>query len=213
MKEIFPNLWLGSLLSVSEIKATVTAPIIVPTQKNAEFSCMDRHIHPSLMITRRNEVIHHWTVISILDSPKLINLVQSILQQLIEENRCTHVVWKLPDTSQAPFLSTMLSSILHTIDEGLGHHQNNNSNNNNNNKACCLIHCAKGISRSVATCAAWLISRRHCQTIQEAMELIRLKTNNAVISPNMGLLASLRAIEQCQGNVIDAMARIKSSEQ
>jgi protein-tyrosine phosphatase len=215
MQEIFPNVWLGSLSAVGEVAAAAAEVIADPNQSvttsSSSSSCCRTTDHPANDPQISNS-IHHWTVISILDSPKLIHLVQSLLRQLIEEKRCTHVVWKLPDTRQAPFLSTTLSSILRIIDEGIDHPSNNNK------KSCCLIHCAKGVSRSVATCAAWLISRRHCLTVQQAMEMIQQKitattTTKATIRPNMGLVASLRAIEQCQGNVCDAMDRMKSSQQ
>ena len=74
----------------------------------------------------------------------------------------------------------------------------------------CLVHCAQGISRSAAVIAAFLLYRKECVTIQEALHTIRLV--RSCVQPNIGFLAGLRAIEQCDGNIVAAIDRMKRHE-
>lgn len=70
----------------------------------------------------------------------------------------------------------------------------------------CLIHCVKGQSRSVTVCAAWLLSRKKFHTMKNALDHIR--SCRPSIQPNIGFISYLHAIEQCNGNINDAIDRI-----
>jgi protein-tyrosine phosphatase len=120
---------------------------------------------------------------------------------LVDERVVEHIVWKLPDKANADFLSKKLVSILESIDRVVVEAPGNNQ--------ACLVHCAQGISRSAGVCAAYYISRRK-SSLQDALATIRLVRPQ--VQPNLGILASLRAIEQCGGNVEQAMKRMKKKE-
>ena len=137
-------------------------------------------------------------MISILDSPKLLAFSKSVLKDSIDKGNCTHVVWKLADKPSAVFLSPELKSLFETIDEGISQ--------NDNGDTACLVHCAKGVSRSVATVAAWLISRKSL-SLSHSLDMIR-QTAQPDAMPNMGFLASLRALEKCSGDIDKAMQRL-----
>ncbi|KAG7355139.1 flavin-binding monooxygenase-like protein [Nitzschia inconspicua] len=203
MQEIIPTLWLGSIAALREIGSldppTTSCSSVSRSSNNSNSLCNEK-----------DTAIHHWTVISILDSPKLIDLTKTILQDLVSAGRCTHVVWRLSDTCHATFLSTTLESILQQIDDGIDCETKNELINGRSTNKACLVHCAKGVSRSVATCVAYLLSRRYCNTVQEAMDIIRKNGRQPEVSPNLGFLASLRALEQCHGNLSEAIVRWKN---
>jgi protein-tyrosine phosphatase len=173
--EILPGLWIGSLASVK----------VVGGDGNGD-------------------KLHQWTIISVLESEKLLRLTKAILSSRKDFGDFQHVVWRLPDKSSGDFLSERLLSILACMDEMLVV-VDAEPNQYNNNKAC-LVHCAQGISRSAAVCAAWLLSRKKL-SLQEALAAIRKARPE--IRPNLGFLASLRALEQCDGDVEKAMQRMR----
>jgi protein-tyrosine phosphatase len=142
-----------------------------------------------------------WTIVSVLESAKLSLYVK----KAVDEMRTHHSElmiqteeWTLADQSQANLISVRLSEILNVMDQSI---------NPDENRAC-LVHCAFGVSRSAAVCAAWLIARRHL-SLQQAMEQIRVARPDA--SPNMGFVAGLRALEQCGGNIEDAQRRTRQA--
>eukprot|EP00929_Paragymnodinium_shiwhaense_P047146 TRINITY_DN23916_c0_g1_i1.p1 TRINITY_DN23916_c0_g1~~TRINITY_DN23916_c0_g1_i1.p1 ORF type:complete len:607 (-),score=145.87 TRINITY_DN23916_c0_g1_i1:249-2069(-) len=61
-----------------------------------------------------------------------------------------------------------------------------------------LVHCASGVSRSVATCMAWLMSRRQW-TLDEALE--RVQEVRPQAQPNFGFIQALRLLEYCKGDL------------
>jgi hypothetical protein len=125
------------------------------------------------------------------------------------------VKWDLQDKAGADFLSKRLVEVLEEIDEAMLRNSPQDSNDSkqqqddgsSSSSSCCLIHCAFGISRSAAIVAAWLISRRKCTTVSDALAAVRQVRSGA--SPNLGFVAALRAIEQCDGDVGAAMQRMK----
>jgi protein-tyrosine phosphatase len=130
-----------------------------------------------------------WTVISILSSERLINLARYMISHVGVKH---HVVWKLEDSPKADLLSEEhLSKVFSLLDSG---------------ETSCLVHCARGVSRSVAVCAAWMLSRQRCATVEQALQTIRRVRPEA--SPNLGFLACLRALEQCHGNIAKARERL-----
>lgn len=148
------------------------------------------------------EIAHmdkQWVAVSLLNSEKLVSLSRVLVASL---PNCRQEVWRLPDSSHADLLNdNKLKEVLQLIDESVP----SKDSEDEKNKAC-LIHCAQGISRSAAVATAWLISRKKLMLAQ-ALDLIRQVRPQA--SPNLGFLASLRALEQCAGNVEKARARME----
>ena len=176
--EIVPGLWIGSLAALKEI---------------------DNHHHER----RRDTTKRVWTVISLLASDTLVFLSRSMLSSSSTLLGSRHEVWTLSDTFRGEFMSDRLISILDIIDHVvLCPRQGNNVRQDQ----ACLVHCARGVSRSAAVCAAWLMSRRR-MSLEHALGMIR--SVRPQISPNLGLVASLRALEKCNGNVQKAIERMK----
>lgn len=142
-----------------------------------------------------------WTVISVLHSDKLSDYIQRTLLEVNDPVR--HIEWELPDKCQSAFVSQRLSSILQIMNEALS----TTGSSSSVAPAAVLVHCAFGVSRSAAVCAAFLLYTRRSETVAEALQVIRKVRPEA--SPNLGFLAGLRALEQCGGNVGDAMERMR----
>jgi protein-tyrosine phosphatase len=138
---------------------------------------------------------HTWAVISVLDSEKLLGLANAFLEPMKRSKQCRqHVVWKISDKTSADFLSERLQSMLMLMDES------------RNQQRHILVHCAMGVSRSAALCAAWLIARKQ-MSLQQAMDTIRLVRPE--VCPNLGFIASLRALEGCDGDIDKARIRLE----
>lgn len=143
-----------------------------------------------------------WTVVSALKAEKLSLFLTTTLQEIRDahpEMVIHHELWDIADQSRSNFLSERLEHVLCLIDERIL-----------DRSGYCLVHCAFGVSRSVAICAAWLISRRH-MSLPMALQRIRAVREDA--APNMGFIAALRALEQCDGNVAAARQRMEARNQ
>ena len=77
-----------------------------------------------------------------------------------------------------------------------------------NNGRTVLVHCAHGISRSVAVCAAYLIVKKN-MTITEALSTIKAKRPQ--VKPNIGFLFQLKALSSFTGNVEQARNQFQST--
>jgi predicted protein tyrosine phosphatase len=135
----------------------------------------------------------NWTIVTIISSNQMLKVTNDVIFQSnvpIKE----HIVWILQDHAQAELLSEVhLNRIFSILDDASTHE-------------ACLIHCAKGSSRSVSACVAWLLYSRKFDTLEAAMTRVRRVKKNA--NPNLGFLASLHALEQCNGNVSKARERM-----
>jgi Dual specificity phosphatase, catalytic domain len=175
--EIVPGLWIGSLAALKEI---------------------DNH-HARKM--EKTKTV--WTVISLLASDTLVSLSRSLLSSSSTLLGSRHEVWTLSDTFRGEFMSGRLISILEVIDQAALYPR---QGNNVRQDQACLVHCARGVSRSAAVCAAWLMSRRQ-MSLEHALSMIR--SVRPQVSPNLGLVASLISLEKCEGNVLKAIERMK----
>ena len=187
--QILPGFWIGRLAAVRGI-----------------FEFQDA--------SSQNETADHqeeeWTVISILSSNSIILTVTDTLE---EEQRkfgrqlvTRHEVWDLPDKAHADFVSDRLAEILTIISNSLDPPATPTTPTSQTKRPRrnCLIHCARGVSRSAAVCAAWLISRGG-YTLPESLDLIRSTRD---VNPNLGFLAGLRAIEKCGGDIQKTQQRL-----
>jgi protein-tyrosine phosphatase len=149
------------------------------------------------------KIARSWTVISVLQSAQSRDFAQDCLNEIENDSVRIEkrVMWELADRSQAELLSTRLDEILNVIDSVIL------TSSEEDYPRACLVHCAFGISRSASVVAAWLLSRKKVKTLEEAMEILR--SVRPKVSPNMGFVAMLRALEQCDGNVVEAIERMK----
>jgi Dual specificity phosphatase, catalytic domain len=227
--EIVPGLWIGSLAAV-RLVAGCSPSGSGSVQKLDTDGCLVEPLGPS------QPLVMHWTIVSVIDSDRLIRLCDMFLAQRNANSNDISVItrqemWKIPDKPNAKFVSQRLIQILQVIDEGLScssttisttaadanatdsllHHNSVNENSIGSGmgdttiRKACLVHCAKGISRSAAVCAAWYMTRKHA-ALEEALAVIRRARPQA--QPILGFLAELRAIQQSHGNIDKAMERL-----
>ena len=199
MEEIRPGLWIGNIRAISQLK------------KNGNDSYCTR-----------------WTVITVLKDVTLLQFVRNTIAEYRTHTQSDtskrfevieHIEWILPDTVQAKFVSPQLLHILETMNKTFNSINDNDpttsqclneSFKNMKVMNACLVHCAQGISRSAAVIAAFLLVRKECVTIQAALHTIRLV--RSCVQPNVEFLAGLRAIEQCDGNIVAAIDCMKRHE-
>lgn len=70
-----------------------------------------------------------------------------------------------------------------------------------------LVHCASGVSRSVSTCIAWLITRQRL-SLEQALEQVRV--GRPLANPNMGFSLQLQQFERLGGDHAAAQAAYKA---
>jgi protein-tyrosine phosphatase len=195
MGEFSPGMWIGNLQSIKYIldhPPGVTADDVGTTEATTS-ACTTS-----------------WTIISVLESDRLLDYVSDLIRQQQQQPvpRLVvrhHFTWKLPDTNQAHFLSDTILQVLAYMDEAF------QSNNTIHSK--CLVHCAMGISRSAAVCAAWLMHNNQCGVHSLADAMAALRRVRPGVQPNMGLTAALLSIQAMRGNVPAAMERAAHPQQ
>jgi predicted protein tyrosine phosphatase len=201
MGEFSPGLWIGNLQSVQYIFGHR------PQQQ--------QHTNTETTTT----ITTAWTIVSVLESDQLLNYVRNLIEQQQQQQQPQsapstiivhrHVTWKLPDRNQAHFLSDTLLQVLACMDESTFLR----NNNKNAIHSQCLVHCAKGISRSAAVCAAWLMHRlqRHDgnngRAVSLADAMAALRRVRPEVQPNLGLTAALWSIQTARGNVREAVRK------
>ena len=134
-----------------------------------------------------------WKIVSIVHAPNLVQFCRDSVNILREAGRIhQHLLWPMADQNESPLLCERLDEVLCFMDD------------HSSSEHPLLVHCAFGVSRSVSVCAAWLISRQGL-SLSKALDTIRVARPEA--SPNMGFIASLRALEQSGGSVKQALER------
>lgn len=108
-----------------------------------------------------------------------------------------HVDVQLDDRADADLLSSLPTS-LDAIDEALDVRRRTGA---------VLVHCACGVSRSVAICAAWLIVRMRL-SLSEAMRMVRIA--RPIARPNPGFIVALQHLEAAGGDVRCAAAGLSA---
>jgi len=220
--EIIPGLWIGGIFALNEIAKIAAGATSSSTDPRSR---------------------QKWTIVSLLSPHSRLNKVveeqlEFLRQPRGEEGRqqqlggvvhiVKHAYWELDDKPHADLISPRLEEILQIIDEALASGPASDTarpDNNDDGKGNCLVHCAFGVSRSVAACAAYLMSRPSALrrngrngdesngvgslTLQQALDTIRRCRD---VNPNLGFLAGLRALEQCGGDVERARQRLRFRE-
>lgn len=126
-----------------------------------------------------------------------------MLEDAKQTNRCErHIVWELEDKNDSAFFCDKLLDILGAMD-GIILQKDNKSSDN------VLVHCAMGVSRSVTLCATWIMTRQR-RSLQDTMDMIRLVRPEAM--PNMGFIATLRALEASDYDIEKARKRLGQTE-
>lgn len=148
------------------------------------------------------KITRSWTVISVLQTSQAKAYAKECLYEDKFSRIENHVEWELPDQQQANFLSNRLNDILQIIDLSI------TTSSQTSCSRACLVHCAGGISRSASVVAAWLLSRRRCHSLEEALKVLRYARPK--VSPNPGFLNMLRGVEQCNGDIIAAKEWMKN---
>ena len=123
----------------------------------------------------------------------LITFAARLANELDVPASVTHTVVEIDDHPMADLLSA-LPRALEAMDAALAA------------QAGCLVHCASGVSRSVAACAAWLMTRRG-ETLNRALAMLRSVRPHA--NPNPGFKVALGALESSGGDIGRALAEWK----
>ena len=148
------------------------------------------------LLSLRSDFVGDWTIVSLLGDERSLKLADDFLSP--KENNIERVIWRVRDKVQANFLCEDLIRVLGEMDRAMTAENNDNDDNRQ-----VLVHCAQGVSRSSAICAAWLMSRNSGLSLEQALGLIRKARPMA--QPNMGFTAALKAIERHGGDVKAAM--------
>jgi len=223
MGEVIPNrLWVGSVRSVEYVDRVYQYNDVL-LQRRQQQAAAAGGGGGSSSGNNSNNYRCDWTIISLLnprmmfdrESNQIHKVVDRQLARLKKKRDDTggarvvkHVTWGLEDDMSSDFLCDRLEQVLAVMedaieqrnDDGGGSSSDGDGENPKNRppSSSVLVHCEYGKSRSVALCAAYLISRRK-YTLRRAMDAIHM--NRPTANPNVGFLASLRALENCRGDV------------
>jgi len=114
----------------------------------------------------------------------------------------SHLVLEdLPDHPMANILAELPRAL-----EFLDHALLSSSRDDGTGGGSVMVHCASGVSRSVAVCCAWLMTRQH-MSYDDALAQVRV--NRPQACPNVGFRTQLLALQECRGDIKNAQALYK----
>jgi len=206
--EVMPGLWVGNLMSLSHLNDIGSEN--QQTNKRA-ITVVSALGNPNL-IQLAKDLIEKQCLQQVNDGDKATLDIR-------------HVIISLRDTVESDLLS-VLPEALATIDEALSNGSTNTSSrsndaqsnnaagisslkqsidirkpadrnhDDNNPQRICLVHCAKGVSRSVSLIIAYLLSRHPLKFKSFDEALMHVRTVRPQARPNIGFALALRQFER-----------------
>ncbi|KAL3792076.1 hypothetical protein ACHAW5_008246 [Stephanodiscus triporus] len=202
--EVLPGLWVGNFMSVFHLGylAKKSTKIGSSSTDKVVVTVISVLSNPNLILLVTNALKEQQR----LQSDATNNSSDNQSRRIYYIDIINHKVFPLKDTVDSD-LSSLLPDSLTAIDEALGKNitplspsTNNcllNDFNQDNDKChnlqrICLVHCAKGVSRSVSVIVAYLLSRHsdRFHTFDEALQHVRTVRPQAM--PNVGFAMELR---------------------
>lgn len=217
--EIIPGLWVGDLLSVSTDEIATSSSDSGRKKVVTVITILFEQYYIDL--AKDYFELQHRQRKEILDGEDDVN--DSLIRSRMNTTFIKHVVFTLEDKFDADLLS-MLPSALAAIDEALGVNVNQLSSSpvdittssdvenlgnqskitsigedddgDNSPERICLVHCFKGMSRSVSVIIAYLLSRHsyRFKSFEEALQHVR--NVRPIACPNVGFALSLRQFQK-----------------
>ncbi len=223
--EIIPGLWVGDLLSVStdEIAASSSTSSSCsttsdPGRKKVVTVITILFEKYYIDLAKGYFELQHRQREEVLDIDDDVN--DHLLKCRMNTTYIKHVVFSLEDKSDADLLA-MLPSALEAIDEALGVNIERPlssspidiassdienlgtksaippiSDDDDSPERICLVHCFKGMSRSVSVIIAYLLSRHshRFKCFEEALQHVR--NERPIACPNVGFALALRQFQK-----------------
>ena len=194
------------------------------TERKARLNRVIAEVRPGLWIgdmrslTRLNDVYPknwtQWTVVSILTDEALYQAKCRALDKhsyslIIGHTTVRHEMdWELPDCPTEQLISEKLDCMCWVMKQNLEKSFPNGVKTLDKDGFIhpVLVHCAGDHSRSAAVIAAYLLYMQEVKTLEEAMA--RIQAVRPGVELNVGFVAGLRVLEQCQGDFKAAMRRL-----
>ena len=222
--EIIPGLWVGDLLSVStdEIatSSSSSSSCCSRSLERKKVVTVITILFEKYYIDLAKDYfeLQHRQRKENLDVDDDVN--DRVFKSRLNTTYIKHIVFSLEDKSDADLLS-MLPSALEAIDEALGVNFNRPlssspidiassdienlgtkstitsiSDENDSPERICLVHCLKGMSRSVSVIIAYLLSRHshRFKSFEEALQHVR--NERPIACPNVGFALALRQFQK-----------------
>ena len=216
--EIIPGLWVGDLMSVSTDEIATASPSLSSSVSGRKkvVTVITILFEPYYIgLAKDYFELQHRQWREVLDSDEERN--DRLIKCRMNTTYIKHVVFALEDKSDADLLS-MLPSALEAIDEALGINDRSSptdiltssgvehpgdkttespiSGDDESPERICLVHCFKGMSRSVSVIIAYLLSRHshRFKSFEDALQHVR--NERPIACPNVGFALALRQFQK-----------------